>query len=287
MGLTFVPTPLGNLRDITLRALDVLRDCDLLVAEDTRVARKLLSALDLPGKPIWSYREQNAAGATDGILERARRERVAVVSDAGMPGISDPGSALVAAARNAGVDVEVLPGPAAFVCAVVLSGFDTSRFCFEGFVPRAAAQRERALRAAAIGTLTTIWYESPNRILETLAILARVAPDARTFVGRELTKRFEQQIVGTPSEALAAIAEPVRGEFVLVLAPAAPPAPADVSMSQLEAAIDGELALGKTAAGIAKELAQLGLGERSAIYLAVGKRKAARAVSDDGAGAMP
>ncbi|MBD5605857.1 MAG: 16S rRNA (cytidine(1402)-2'-O)-methyltransferase, partial [Candidatus Eremiobacteraeota bacterium] len=106
----FVPTPLGNLRDITLRALDVLRACDLIVAEDTRVARRLLSALDLPQKPIWSYREQNAAGATEPILERARTETIAVVTDAGMPGISDPGRELVAAARAAAIAVDVLPG---------------------------------------------------------------------------------------------------------------------------------------------------------------------------------
>src|SRR5437763_4541830 len=105
MPLVFVPTPLGNLRDVTLRALDVLRDCELLVAEDSRVARKLLSALDLPGREIWTYCEHNAVGATPGILERARAAVVAVVTDAGMPGISDPGAGLVASAREAGVPV--------------------------------------------------------------------------------------------------------------------------------------------------------------------------------------
>ncbi|MEO6836068.1 MAG: SAM-dependent methyltransferase, partial [Candidatus Tumulicola sp.] len=108
MPLVFVPTPLGNLRDVTLRALDALRDADLIVAEDTRVARKLLQALGIAGRELWSYRERNAAGATPGIVERARTGLVAVTSDAGMPGISDPGSALVTAARAAGVAVEVL-----------------------------------------------------------------------------------------------------------------------------------------------------------------------------------
>jgi len=277
--LTFVPTPLGNLRDITLRALDVLRDCDLLVAEDTRVARKLLSALDLPGKPMWSYREQNAAGATAGILERARLERVAVVSDAGTPGISDPGSALVAAARTAGVAVEVLPGAAAFVCAVVLSGFDTARFSFEGFVPRASAQRERAFRAAFASGTTAIWYESPNRIIETLAALASIAPDARVFVGRELTKRYEQQLVGQPHEIVAALEVPVRGEIVLVLAPAAPRPPTPVLASELVAAIDEALAAGEAAAQVAKQLARRGFGERPDIYRMVTERKR---LSNDG-----
>jgi len=278
-----VPTPLGNLRDMTLRALDVLRDCDLLVAEDTRVARKLLSALNLPGKAIWSYREQNAAGATGGILERARLERVAVVCDAGMPGISDPGSALVAAARAANVAVEVLPGPCAFVCGLVLSGFETSRFRFEGFVPRTIAQREGAFLAAVAGGVTSVWYESPNRILDTLAALAACAPEADVFVGRELTKRFEQQIVGKPLEVIAAIAVPVRGEFVLVLAPALPSPQVAVPPEELAAAIARELASGKTAASIAKKLAQRGLGERSTIYRAVSecKRKLGHGDRDD------
>jgi 16S rRNA (cytidine1402-2'-O)-methyltransferase len=123
MPLVFVPTPLGNLRDITLRSLDALRDAALIVAEDTRVARKLLSALDLEQREVWSYREQNAATVTGGILDRAREQLVAVVTDAGMPGISDPGSDLVAAAREAGVAIEVLPGPSAALGVAVLSGF--------------------------------------------------------------------------------------------------------------------------------------------------------------------
>ena len=164
MSLTFVPTPLGNLRDITLRALDVLRDCDLLVAEDTRVAKRLLSALDLPGKEIWSYREQNAAGATAAIVARARVHSVAVVTDAGTPAISDPGRGLVAAARDAGVAIDVLPGPSAFVCALVLSGFALDRFAFDGFVPRTSGARERSFRDAFASGRTTAYYEAPNRI---------------------------------------------------------------------------------------------------------------------------
>ncbi|HLI97027.1 MAG TPA: ribosomal RNA small subunit methyltransferase I, partial [Candidatus Baltobacteraceae bacterium] len=141
MPLVFVPTPLGNLRDITLRALDVLRECDLLVAEDSRVARKLLSALALPGKELWSYHEHNARAATAGILERAQSGMVAVVTDAGTPGVSDPGSELVAAARDAGIAVEVLPGASAAIGAAVLSGFPLRRFVFEGFAPRASGAR--------------------------------------------------------------------------------------------------------------------------------------------------
>ncbi len=265
MGLTFVPTPLGNLRDITLRALDVLRDCDLLVAEDTRVARKLLSALGLPGKPIWSYREQNAQGATEGILERARLERVAVVSDAGTPGISDPGSALVAAARAAGVTVEVLPGACAFVTAAVLSGFDIRRMRFEGFVPRATGDRIRNFHAALDSGSAVAYYESPNRIVATLQTLNDIAPDAKIFLVRELSKKFEQQLSGTPLVVATALERPVRGEIAIVLAPRVPEA-TNFGATELDAAIASELRLDATPAAIAKNLAARGFGERSTIY---------------------
>ena len=275
MSLTFVPTPLGNLRDITLRALDVLRDCDLLVAEDTRVAKRLLSALDLPGKEMWSYREQNAAGATAAIVDRARAQAVAVVTDAGMPGISDPGRGLVAAAREAGVAIDVLPGPSAFVCALVLSGFALDRFAFDGFVPRAAGARERAFRDALASGRTTAYYEAPNRIVATLETLEAIEPTARVFVVRELTKRFEQQILGTPPAVLAAIERPVRGEFVLVLEPFEP-RPIDATPGARDAAIDAALDVGTSIATIARSLAKSGIGERAELYRLASERKRAR-----------
>jgi 16S rRNA (cytidine1402-2'-O)-methyltransferase len=272
--LTFVPTPLGNLRDITLRALDVLRACDLIVAEDTRVARRLLSALELPSKPIWSYREQNAAEATESILERARVESVAVVTDAGTPGISDPGRELVAAARAAGIPIDVLPGPCAFVCAAVLSGYDIRRLAFAGFVPRALGERERALRAALASETTTAYYESPNRIVATLEHLHAFAPRAPVFVAREMTKRFEQQIAGTPSDVLAALERPVRGEIVLVLGPL-PPTPAIAAApGDVDAAIDELLAAGVSPAHAAKALAARDLGDRATLYRRIAERKA-------------
>jgi 16S rRNA (cytidine1402-2'-O)-methyltransferase len=276
--LTFVPTPLGNLRDITLRALDVLGACDLIVAEDTRVARRLLSALALGPKPIWSYREQNAAAATGPILERARLDNVAVVTDAGMPGISDPGRELVAAARAQGVAVDVLPGPCAFLCAAVLSGYDLSRLAFEGFVPRARGERESALRRALASGATTALYESPNRIVATLAHLAEIAPEGSAFVARELTKRFEQQIEGTPAELLAALERPVRGEIVLVLAAGRARALEQdrVPPRDLEAAIDEQLAAGASPSRAAKALAVLGFGDRASLYRRISERKAGR-----------
>ena len=249
MPLILVPTPLGNLRDMTLRGLDALRECDLIVAEDTRVARKLLNALALPGKEIWSYREQNAAGATAGILERARAQNVVVTTDAGMPGISDPGTELVAAARREGVAVDVLPGASAALGVAVLSGFDLRRFVFEGFPPRASGARRDAFRSAFGSGATTLWYESPQRIVAALRDLAAVAPEARVFLVREYTKLHEQQILGTAADIAAALPDPIRGEIAFAVAPQEPaqaPAPAGVDV-----AIDRLLAEGVPVADIA------------------------------------
>jgi 16S rRNA (cytidine1402-2'-O)-methyltransferase len=285
MGLVFVPTPLGNLRDVTLRAVDVLREASLIVAEDSRVTRKLLNALGIGTKEIWTYHEHNARSATPAILERARAETVAVVTDAGTPGISDPGSALVAAAREAGVAVEVLPGPAAFVAAAVLSGFDLRRFAFAGFPPRSSSQRKAAFRAA-LGE-TTVWYEAPHRIRESLADLAAVAPDRRVFLVRELSKMYEQQILGTPASVAAALEDPVRGEIAFVVEGGEPgcgtPLPGrDASASDeskdrdVDAAIDALLAEGLTTSAIAKRLAGEGHGERRHLYARVGERRLER-----------
>ena len=274
MPLVLVPTPLGNLGDVTRRALDALRDADLVVAEDTRVARKLLHALDVGPKDLWSYREQNAASVTPGILERARSGRVVLVSDAGTPGISDPGSELVAAARAAGIEVEVLPGPSAVVGVAVLSGFPLRRFVFEGFPPRTSPARRdlfaRALRAQA----TTIWYESPQRIAATLADLAAVAPDAQVFLVREYTKRFEQQLLGTPEAVAAALNEPVRGEIAFAIAPYA--VQAQTPPLDLDAEIDALLERGASVAAIARDLVRRGAGERRDLYARASERKSAR-----------
>lgn len=273
----FVPTPLGNLRDITLRAIDTLRDASLIVAEDSRVARKLLNALDVGGKEIWTYHEHNARATTGAILDRARAETVAVVTDAGTPGISDPGSALVAAARADGVPVEVLPGPAAFVCAAVLSGFDLRRFVFAGFPPRSGKQRRAAFTSALADT--TVWYEAPHRIRESLADLAAVAPDRRVFLVRELSKLHEQQASGTAAEVAAAVADPARGEFAFVVEGRAAEADpqAAISESELDGAIDALLAEGLTTSAAAKRLTEAGHGERRHLYARVSERREGRA----------
>ncbi len=277
MPLVFVPTPLGNLRDITLRALDALRDCTLLVAEDSRVARKLLSALALPGKEIWTYHEHNAEGATPGILERACTELVAVVTDAGMPGISDPGSDLVAAARDKGVPVEVLPGPSAAIGAAVLAGFHIRRFIFEGFPPRAAGARKEALARSFSAGIPSVWYESPQRIRALLADVAIVDPKARVFLLREYTKRYEEQLSGTAAEIAERLAEPVRGEIVVVIAPS-PIAPQTgvAGAGDLDAEIDALLQQGRSVSAVAKSLAERGFGERRHVYARATQRKQAQ-----------
>jgi 16S rRNA (cytidine1402-2'-O)-methyltransferase len=275
MPLVFVPTPLGNLRDVTLRALDALRDATLIVAEDTRVARKLLHALGLQGREIWSYREQNAQRATPAIVERARSELVAVTCDAGMPGISDPGSDLIAGARAAGVAVEVLPGPSAVTGVALLSGFALRRFVFEGFPPRTTAARRERFRAALHAGATTIWYESPRRLRAALADLAAVAPNACIFVVREYTKLHEERWWGTPAAVLARLPDSIRGEIAFAIAPhgaeeAEPPG--EVTSAAIDALLDG----GQRVAEVAKLLATRGFGDRRELYARAAARKARR-----------
>ena len=276
MPLVFVPTPLGNLRDITLRALDALRDCSLLVAEDSRVARKLLNALALPGKEIWSYHEHNAQAAAPGILERARTDLVAVVTDAGTPGVSDPGSDLIAAAREQQIPVEVLPGPSAAIGAAVLSGFGLRRFVFEGFPPRTSTARRAALARSFELAVPSVWYESPQRIHALLADVAAVDPHARVFLLREYTKRYEQQILGTAGEVAAQLAQPVRGEIAVVVQPSQAPAPQPPGETQLDEEIDALLQDGKSVSAVAKALSERGLGERRHIYARASGRKRLR-----------
>ena len=283
MPLVFVPTPLGNLRDITLRALDVLRECDLLVAEDSRVARKLLSALQLPGREIWTYHEHNARSVTPEILQRARDGLIAVVTDAGTPGISDPGAELVAAARAQQVPVEVLPGPSALIGAAVLSGFALREFHFGGFLPRAKNERRRALLQALCAPRPSVWYESPQRILATLGEIGELEPARPLFVLREYTKMYEEQLAGTAAQILERLAQPVRGEIVLVLDAGSAPLPEIHEAGDVDAAIDELLAEKQSVSAIAKALADRGFGERRHLYARTTVRKQMR----KDAGALP
>ncbi len=260
-----MPTPLGNRGDITLRALEALRSCDLLVAEDTRTAKRLLAMYDLPPRPLWSYREQNAAEVTGTILARARDSVVAVVSDAGTPSISDPGRGLVVAARAAGVTVEVLPGAVAFVVAAVLSGFPLNDLRFSGFMPRPRGERERIVREAVASRATHAWYESPRRIAATLSTFAELFPEAPLFLARELTKFYEQQLSGKAEQIAAALPAPIRGEIVLVLGPSAASTCSD-GYEGIEAAIVAAAAGDASPAQAAREIAKAFGLERGDVY---------------------
>jgi 16S rRNA (cytidine1402-2'-O)-methyltransferase len=275
MPLVFVPTPLGNLRDVTLRALDTLGAARLIVAEDTRVARKLLAALGIVPPEIWSYREANAQRVTAAIVARAREDLVAVTTDAGMAGISDPGSDLVAEARRSGVAIDVLPGPSAALGVALLSGFPLRRFVFEGFPPRASGARRERFAGALRSEATTIWYESPQRIARCLADLAAIAPDAQIFLVREYTKLHEQQLAGTAESVAAQLPQPVRGEIAFAVAPQAKRRKEAVQPADANAAIDELLAGGRRVAEIARILAAQGFGERRKLYAAAAARKAA------------
>lgn len=217
--LSLVPTPIGNLADISLRALETLRAAEVIAAEDTRHSRKLLEHYGI-ATPLVRLDAHTIAERGPAVL--AAHERVAFISDAGTPGISDPGADLLRLALSRGDSVEVLPGATAFVPALLLSGLPTARFAFEGFLPRkGAARRERLARIAAREE-TTLLYEAPQRVLATLRDLLEACGEGRrASVSRELSKRFETTYRGTLAELPALIPEAeLRGEFVLVVAPA-------------------------------------------------------------------
>jgi 16S rRNA (cytidine1402-2'-O)-methyltransferase len=220
--IVLVGTPIGNLGDLSPRAAAALAAADVLFCEDTRQARKLLSATGIPAPRLITMHEHNEATASQHAVELARGgATVAVVSDAGLPGISDPGERVVRAAHAAGVKVEVIPGPSAALTALVVSGLPASRFCFEGFLPRRGAERQDRLGEIASRDCTSVLFEAPHRVARTLAdLLAACGPDRPVAVGRELTKLHEQLWQGHLEEAVTWVnAEQPRGEWVLVVAP--------------------------------------------------------------------
>jgi 16S rRNA (cytidine1402-2'-O)-methyltransferase len=225
--LYLVATPIGNLEDITLRALRVLRECDVVAAEDTRHSARLLQHYGIH-KPLISCFKFNEARRSEAILERlARGEKVALVTDAGSPGISDPGERVVRAARAAGYRVEAVPGPCALVAALTVSGLPTDEFHFVGFLPHKSGARRKRLEALRELPGTLVLYESPYRIQRLLEELAEVCPEREVVLARELTKKFEEILRGRPAELLErARQRPLKGEFVvLVSGPAHPACP--------------------------------------------------------------
>ena len=217
--LYIVATPIGNLGDITLHALEVLKGVDLVAAEDTRHSGMLLKHFEIK-KPFISFHQHNEAMRTAQLVERiAAGENVALITDAGMPGLSDPGARLIRECIKRELPFTIIPGPSAILTGLAGSGFSTEKFCFRGFLPIKSGQRERELRAAAEREETTILFESPYRLAKTLAACIGIMPDRQICVARELTKKFEEFRRGKASELLAHYeTRPAKGEIVLVIA---------------------------------------------------------------------
>lgn len=216
--LYLVPTPVGNMEDITMRALRILREADLILAEDTRTSGNLLRHFDIR-KPMLSYHKFNEHQTVASVVERLKAgETIAVVSDAGTPGISDPGFLVVREAIKAGVEVQTLPGATAFVPALVSSGLPCDRFCFEGFLPQKKGRQTR-LNALREETRTMIFYESPHRVVKALEQMKEVfGEERRCSVCREISKVYEESVRGTISEVLEHFKEnEPKGEFVIVV----------------------------------------------------------------------
>jgi 16S rRNA (cytidine1402-2'-O)-methyltransferase len=218
--LYLVATPIGNLEDITLRALRTLKECDLVAAEDTRRTGQLLKHFGI-SKPLLSYFQFNEAKRSEEILARlGRGEKIALVTDAGSPGISDPGERVVKAALAAGLRVESVPGPSALVAALTASGLPTEEFHFLGFLPHKSGQRRKRLETALATAGTLVLYESPYRIDKLLGELNLLAPDRDVVLARELTKKFEEYLRGKPAQLLALVQNrSLKGEFVVLVGP--------------------------------------------------------------------
>ena len=216
--LFIVATPIGNLGDITLRAVEVLKSADVIAAEDTRHSGLLLKHLEIK-KPFISYHQHNEAARTTELVERLGcGENVALITDAGMPGLSDPGVRLIRECIKRELPFTIIPGASSILTALLGSGFSTEKFSFRGFLPVKSGQRERALRAAAERDETAIFFESPYRVTKTLTACIDIMPERQLCVARELTKKFEEFRRGAASELLAHYqAHLPKGEIVLLI----------------------------------------------------------------------
>jgi 16S rRNA (cytidine1402-2'-O)-methyltransferase len=263
--LTIVPTPLGNLRDITLRALDALAAAAVIACEDTRRTRGLLSAHAIPAPELVACDERRERLIADRLVARALAgESVVLVSDAGMPLIADPGRLIVARALAAGCEVVVLPGASAVETALVASGLAAEGYVFAGWVPRAAGERARVLAAAVAGAIPSVFFESPRRLAVTLADLGRSAPAHPVAVARELTKLHEEVIRGTAAE-VAAHGVTERGEICLVVG-AAPRAERGTTSPEALAGVRELVALGLPARKASEIVAGLTGAPRRSLY---------------------
>jgi 16S rRNA (cytidine1402-2'-O)-methyltransferase len=273
-ALFVVATPIGNLRDITLRAIDTLREADRVLAEDTRRTRALLSHLGIAGKPI----DRLDAHAEDADIPRvlarlSAGERIALVTDAGTPVVSDPGARLIRAAAAQGARVVPIPGPSAVMAAVSLSGLLTAGFRFVGFLPRSGPERREAVARIAETPEAVVLFESPQRCAATLMDLAQVMPGREAVVARELTKVHEEAVRGTLASLAALEEREWKGEVTLVLGSQAEVAPPRLSAEEIDARIDAELSAGRRAKDISEALSlETGLPRRE-IYARVIARR--------------
>jgi 16S rRNA (cytidine1402-2'-O)-methyltransferase len=273
-SLVLVATPIGNLGDLSPRAVEALRRADVIACEDTRRTRALLTHAGIDKPPLIVVSDHTEAARVREVVARLDRgECVALVTDAGMPGVSDPGERLVAAASAAGHPVDVVPGPSAAIAGLAVSGLPTGRFCFEGFLPRKGSARQERLDTLAHERRTTVLFEAPHRVQRTLADLCEaLGPLRRVAVARELTKLHQEVWRGTLGDAVAHFTEwEPRGEYVLVVDGAPLPGPPDDA--EVEAAIRSELDAGadrKTA--VAAVARQLGLQKRHVYEIALGVR---------------
>ena len=281
-GIVLVGTPLGNLGDLSPRAVRALAEADVIACEDTRVTRKLLTHAGITGRHLVAMHGHNEAAAAAELVARAKGGAlVAVVTDAGMPAISDPGARVVAAAAEAGVTVAVVPGPSAPVAALVVSGLPTDRFVFEGFLPRKGGERGARLAANAAEPRTVVLLESPHRVPATLGnLLSACGPERRVAVARELTKLHEEVWRGTLAGAVEWMGSTTpRGEYVIVVGPAPEPhiegGGTAVDDSTIAAAVAARLAAGDAPkAAVAAVTAALGVPRRRVYDVTVAVRKA-------------
>ena len=270
-ALVLVATPIGNLGDISQRAIEALKAADIICCEDTRHSGKLLAHFGVTGKKLVVINEHTEYDAREEIVSLVTSgSNVALITDAGTPGISDPGERLVVAVINAGGVVTAVPGPSALTMALVISGQPTSRFVFEGFLPRSGAERTERLAMATTESRTTVFYEAPHRLVKTLSDLTTACGAMRGVVlARELTKLHEEIWRGTLQDANMHVAktEP-RGEYVIILEPAKPPAPP--TDEELLAAIRAEIAKGVSRKDSAARVsARFGVAKRTVYELAL------------------
>lgn len=218
--LYIVSTPIGNLQDITARALEILRAVPIVIMESPQDSLRLLNVFEIKGKKIIKYNDRNKEGATEEIMEALRNQDAAYISSAGTPGISDPGADLVKEARETGIEVRIIPGPSAVVSAIAASGIRAREFTFISFPPKKTGQLKNLYQRFRDAQTVLVFFESTHRIKKTIEILNEITPDAYVCVAKEMTKLFERYLTGTPAEVLEQLtqdAKTVKGEFTVVI----------------------------------------------------------------------